>query len=324
MSVYGYKGRLQNDNRAPADDVAASILAGAGGIPIDTYNWGSTGGTRMKPSDILANQKFQYDIAKDDLSRAQELNKRNALIDYYTSGGYRAGTDSLLSGYDTMQATSEAAINKQLADSLSGIGESYGKAQGLTEQGYAQLLDYLSKNQQDPYSQVQVQNVAPVQLEAQGMLQGRGALSPDVLAYQQAVTSAGQSGAEQYQNLLNVLSSLNKQGGESRAAEAQMARNIALTGLGEQRAGMESGLRTSASSALSQLATQMAQKKLEAQAQADAQAQALLETLAGLGVDVSALLNPQPVEEAVQPPSGPNMGLSQDVLDELARRRTGF
>jgi hypothetical protein len=220
-----------------------------------------------------------------------------------------------------MQATSEAAINKQLADSLAGIGESYGKAQGLTEQGYAQLLDYLSKNQQDPYSQVQVQNVAPTQLEAQGLLEARGALSPDVLAYQQAVTSAGQSGAEQYQNLLNVLSSLNKQGGESRAAEAQMAKNIALTGLGEQRAGMESSLKTSASSALSQLAAQMAQKKLEAQAQADAQAQALLETLAGLGVDVNALLNPQ---QPVQPPSGPNMGLSQDVLDELARRRTGF
>jgi hypothetical protein len=225
MSVYGYKGRLQNDNRAPADDVAASILAGAGGIPIDTYNWGSTGtrtGTSMKPSDILANQKFQYDVMQDTQAAQQAQAKRNALIDYYTSGAYRSGTDSLLSGYDTMQGTSEAAINKQLADSLSGIGESYGKAQGLTEQGYAQLLDYLSKNQQDPYSQVRVQNAAPVQLEAQGMLQGRGALTPDVLAYQQAVSSAGQSGAEQYQNLLNVLSSLNKQGGESRAAEAQM------------------------------------------------------------------------------------------------------
>jgi hypothetical protein len=324
MSVYGYKGRLQNENRAPVDDVVSSIL-GDTGLQIPTYNWGSTGtGTSMKPSDILANQKFQYDVMQDTQEAQQAQAKRNALIDYYTSGAYRSGTDSLLSGYDTMQATSEAAINKQLADSLSGIGESYGKAQGLTEQGYAQLLDYLSKNQQDPYSQVRVQNAAPVQLEAQGLLEARGALSPDVLAYQQAVTSAGRSGAEQYQNLLNVLSSLNKQGGESRAAEAQMARNIALTGLGEQRAGMESGLRTSASSALSQLATQMAQKKLEAQAQADAQAQALLETLAGLGVDVNALLNPQPVEEAVQPPSGPNMGLSQDVLDELARRRIGF
>jgi len=317
------RGQIKTeDNRAPVDEVASGILADTG-LEIPTYNWGSTG-KGMKPSDALALQKWQYEVAKDDLSRAQELNKRNALIDYYTSGGYRAGTDSLLSGYDTMQATSEAAINKQLADSLSGIGESYGKAQGLTEQGYAQLLDYLSNNQQDPYSQVQVQNVAPTQLEAQGLLEARGALSPDVLAYQQAVTSAGRSGAEQYQNLLNVLSSLNKQGGESRAAEAQMARNIALTGLGEQRAGMESGLRTSASSALSQLATQMAQKKLEAQAQADAQAQALLETLAGLGVDVTALLNPQPVQQPVQPPSGPNMGLSQDVLDELARRRTGF
>jgi hypothetical protein len=328
MSIFGMRGQIRpGDNRAPVDDVVSSILGDAG-LEIPTYNWGSTGGTRMKPSDILANKKFQYDVAQDaaasQQAAAEKANKQNALINYYNSGAYRSGIDSQLSGYDTMQATSEAAINKQLADSLSGIGESYGKAQGLTEQGYAQLLDYLSKNQQDPYSQVRVQNAAPVQLEAQGLLEARGALSPDVLAYQQAVTSAGQSGAEQYQNLLNVLSSLNKQGGESRAAEAQMARNIALTGLGEQRAGMESGLKTSASSALSQLATQMAQKKLEAQAQADAQAQGLLETLAGLGVDVNALLNPQPVEQPVQPPSGPNMGLSQDVLDELARRRTGF
>jgi hypothetical protein len=121
-------------------------------------------------------------------------------------------------------------------------------------------------------------------------------LSPDVLAYQQAVSSAGQSGADQYQNLLNVLSSLNKSGNVSRASEAQMGRNMALTGLGEQRAGYESGLQSSSNQALTQLATQIAQKKLEAQAQADAQAASLLETLAGLGIDVTGLLNPQKKE----------------------------
>jgi hypothetical protein len=103
-----------------------------------------------------------------------------------------------------------------------------------------------------------------------------------------------------------------------------MGRNVALTGLGEQRAGYESGLRSSANQSLTQLATQIAQKKLEAEAQADAQAQSLLETLAGLGIDVTGLLNPQPVQQSVQAPTGPNMGLSQNVLDELARRRTGF
>jgi len=324
MAIYGYSGRVGNENRPPADLVAAGLLSDTG-LTVPGLNWSALGGGSsggMKPSDILAQQKFLYDVNKDKSAAAQSQAKANALVDYYTSGAYRSGTDSLLSGYDTMQATSEAAINKQLADSLAGIGESYGTAQNLTEQGYGQLLDYLSKNQQDPYSQVRVQNAAPAQLEAQGLLEARGALSPDVLAYQQAVSSAGQSGAEQYQNLLNVLSSLNKQGGESRATEAQMAKNFALTGLGEQRAGYESGLKTSASSALSQLATQMAQKKLEAQAQADAQAQSLLETLAGLGVDVNALLNPPAPPPA--PPSGPNMGLSQEVLDELARRRTGF
>lgn len=325
MSVKGMGGPLNPQDRPPVDQAIAGILAGAGGIPIDTYNWGSTSsGTSMKPSDILAQQKFLYDVNQDRSAAAQSQAKSKALVDYYTSGAYRSGTDSLLSGYDTMQKTSEAAINKQLADSLAGIGESYGTAQGLTEQGYGQLLDYLSKNQQDPYSQVRVQNTAPAQLEAQGLLEARGALSPDVLAYQQAVSSAGQSGAEQYQNLLNVLSSLTKQGGESRATEAQMARNLALTGLGEQRAGYESGLKSSASSALSQLASQIAQKKLEAQAQADAQAQALLETLAGLGVDVNALLNPPAPVEPIISPSGRNTGLSQDVLDELARRRMGF
>ena len=284
-----------NDERQPIDEVVASILADTG-IEIPGYgNWGSTG-TGMKPSDILANKKFLYDVSQDTAASQQaateKANKQNALINYYKSGGYRSGTDALMSGYDTMQGTSEAAIRQQLADSLAGIGESYGKAQGLTEQGYGDLINYLSANQQDPYSQVQVQNAAPAQLEAQGLLEARGALSPDVLAYQQAVTSAGQSGAEQYQNLLNVLSSLNKSGNISRASEAQMGRNVALTGLGEQRAGYESGLKSSANQALSQLASQIAQKKLEAQAQADAQAQSLLETLAGLGIDVTSLINP--------------------------------
>lgn len=328
MAVYSNTGKVGNEKRPPADQVAAGLLADTG-LDVPGLNWaslggGSGGGSSMKPSDILAQQKFLYDVNQDRSAAAQSQAKAKALIDYYTSGAYKSGTNSLLSGYDTMQSTAQEAINKQLADSLAGIGESYGTAQKLTEQGYGQLLDYLSKNQQDPYSQVRVQNAAPAQLEAQGLLEARGALSPDVLAYQQAVSSAGQSGVEQYQNLLNVLSAVNRQGGESRATEAQMARNMALTGLGEQRAGMESGLKTSASSALSQLATQMAQKKLEAQAQADAQAQSLLETLAGLGIDVGALLNPQPVTPVTPPPSGPNMGLSQEVLDELARRRTGF
>lgn len=327
MAVYGMGGPMNNkgrrvvagggpivptiDNRPPIDEVVASIL-GDTGIQIPGYgSWGSTG-TGMKASDRLANRKFEYEIAKDDLARAQELNKRDALINYYKSGAYRSGIDSQLAGYNTMQTTSEEAIRKQLADSLAGIGESYGKAQGLTEQGYGDLINYLAANQQDPYSQVQVQNTAPAQLEAQGLLEARGALSPDVLAYQQAVTSAGQSGAEQYQNLLNVLSSLNKSGNVSRASEAQMGRNIALTGLGEQRAGYESGLKSSAQSTLTQLASQIAQKKLEAQAQADAQAQSLLETLAGLGIDVTGLLNPQEKPAApATPPSGANMGLSR-------------
>jgi len=359
MAVYGMggpmnnKGRrivagggpvVQTDNRPPVDQVVASILEDSG-IDIQGYgNFGSGSGTRMKPSDILANKKFEYDVAQDiaasqqaaadrQQAAAEKANKQNALINYYNSGAYRSGIDSQLSGYDTMQATSEAAIRQQLADSMAGIGESYGKAQGLTEQGYGDLINYLAANQQDPYAQVRVQNSAPVQLEAQGLLQAQGALSPDVLAYQQAVSSAGQSGAEQYQNLLNVLSSLNKSGNVSRASEAQMGRNMALTGLGEQRAGYESGLQSSSNQALTQLATQIAQKKLEAQAQADAQAQSLLETLAGLGIDVTGLLNPQPVQPPAapvapvaptRPPSGANMGLSQDVLDELARRRTGF
>jgi hypothetical protein len=305
MAVFGMSGPMvPRDNRVPVDSAINDLLSG---ITIPGYtNVGGTG-TRMKPSDILANQKFQYDVAQDTAASQQaaadrqqaateKANKQNALINYYNSGAYRSGIDSQLAGYDTMRGTSEAAINQQLADSLAGIGESYGKAQGLTEQGYGDLINYLSANQQDPYSQVRVQNTAPVQLEGAGYLQSQNALSPDVLAYQQAVSSAGQSGAEQYQNLLNVLSSLNKSGNISRASEAQMGRNVALTGLGEQRAGYESGLRSSANQALTQLASQIAQKKLEAQAQADALAQSLLETLAGLGVDVTGLLNPQPVE----------------------------
>ena len=325
MSVYSYNGRVGNDKADP-NQVITSILGNAGNGP-GGLNWSSLGGSGkgMKQSDILAQQKFLYDISKDQSAAQQSTAKANALIDYYTSGGYKSGLNSQLAGYDTMQASSEAAINKQLADSLAGIGESYGTAQQMTEQGYGDLINYLSANQQDPYAGVRVQNSAPVQLEAQGMLESRGALSPDVLAYQQAVSSAGQSGADQYQNLLNVLSSLNKSGNVSRASEAQMGKNMALTGLGQQRAGYESGLKSSAGSALTQLANQMSQKKLEAQAQADAQAQSLLETLAGLGIDVSALLNPQGQgQESPQMPSGPNMGLSQDMLDQLAARRSGY
>ena len=71
MAVFDRKGKT-NDGRAPVDQVAAGIL-GDRGLDVPGLNWSSIGGSGkgMKASDMLAQQKFLYDVGQDRNAAAQ-------------------------------------------------------------------------------------------------------------------------------------------------------------------------------------------------------------------------------------------------------------
>lgn len=286
MVVRNRMGRVTSDGtRESSEETIANLLSG---VVVPGYDWSGLGSTAgPKASDILNRQKFEYEMLKDQIASQQTEAKKRALADLYAGGLYSAPSPQVMNALNAASAVSEEGIRGQLASSLAGLGEGYGAAQELTQRGYQQLQDYLARQQADPFAAVNVES-PEVTNALEAALQSQGAMSPDVQAQLQATNLGLQSGTQQFRNLLGTLSALNQQDRASRLAEAQMASNVALTGLGQNRAQYEAELQSSAMRALNQLAQEMASQRFQQEAAASAARDALRVSLAEAGIDVGS------------------------------------
>lgn len=362
---------------------ALGMLGGGGG--------GGGGTAGPKASDRLARDEFNYKKEQDILDAAyrdrqdtlaqqirdkQDADAKAALdrqlgiqdrslqgmIDQLNSGSYRGNIDSLIAQIEAMGATGKQDI-KNIYDSATanigniystGMGEisqGYNTAQGLMDTGYGALQSYLEQNQNNPYSGLTARTSA-VTNPMEGYLNAYGAMSPDVANQIQAEQFAGQQSAGAFQSLIDVLGANAKSNDLSRLAEAQMARNMATTGLGARRASYESelGKQKAASSfqassaqqqALAALAQQIAESKFQQEQSAGNRYQSILDAIIAAG----GSLNGAPVGSnnpvggdspivnnnlgaGINLGGGTNLGsgngLSQDILAQLAARRSGF
>lgn len=327
MGVFGPKGPMNNQGIGEMTPEQFQSWA-------DSQNWdlpglnlsggtGSSSGTTTKASDILNKLKFQYQVQKDASAAnkaAENLAAQNAaLTSLYTSGQYGDSANKYISALDTMRATSEQGINDQLARSLSSLNEGYAQAQGLTDTGYQNLVKALS-GYQNPYAGMQAPQAVPVSNALQGLLDANNV---NVADYQNTLNSEMQMNQANQQNLLSALAQISQSGQQSRSAEAELANQFAKANLGANKANYQGQLQTNASQALVDLANQIAQKKAEAQAQAEQQKFALAQLLAQAGIDVTKLNPPAMGGDAIANPIG-DIGLSQDILDQLAARRSGY
>lgn len=317
MAVVGRKvsgiTRPANTGGQDAQQIISDMLSG---VDVGGYDFsGLGGGTTSNPNpntgvgSILSGKaallnaatnadKFAYTQGQDaysqQLASAQLEAKKKALLGLYnTNGGY--DLTGILNSIQGIEDTSAQGIEGQLSSSLAGVGEGYNAASDLMNQGYSGLDEYLANNQKNAYSNVTAQG-ATVQNDLQNLLQGQGALSPNVESYLQGVNANLASSQSQFQNLLNTLASIETSGQESRKKEAKMSRTSATTGLGQQRAGAEAQLRAGANQALVQLATQMAQQRLAAEQQSASNKASIAQILAEAGIDI----NPEkvtPVED---------------------------
>ena len=316
--------------RTTAFQNALGMLGGGG--------TGSGKSTAPKASDRLARDEFNYKKEQEAEAKAVRDRALQGMINQISSGSYRGNIDDLLKSISDMETTGIGNIN-DIYDTATGniqniystgmgnIGQGYGTAQGLMDTGYGALQSYLQQNQNNPYAGLSAQMPA-VTNPMEDYLNAYGAMSPDVAGQMQAEQLAGQQSAGAFQSLIDVLGANAKSNDLSRLAEAQMARTMGTTGLGAQRAAYESELakRKAASGfeagnaqqqALASLAQQIAQSKFEQEAAAGGRKQNIIDAIIAAGGSIPGTPPPPP-------PSGQNNGLSQDVLDELARRRTGF
>lgn len=315
MAVVGRKvsgiTRPTNTGGQDAQQIISEMLSGVdvGGYDFSGLGGGSTSNPNTGVGSILSGKaallnagtnadKFAYTQGQDayaqQLAASQLAAKKKALLGLYnTNGGY--DLTGILNSIQGIEDTSAQGIEGQLSSSLAGVGEGYNAASDLMNQGYSGLDEYLANNQKNAYSNVTAQG-ATVQNDLQNLLQGQGAMSPNVESYLQGVNANLASSQSQFQNLLNTLASIETSGQESRKKEAKMSRTSATTGLGQQRAGAEAQLRAGANQALVQLATQMAQQRLAAEQQSASNKASIAQILAEAGIDI----NPEkvtPVED---------------------------
>jgi len=99
----------------------------------------------------------------------------------------------------------------------------------------------------------------------------------------QADQLQAQQGAGNYQNLIDILSSVAQSGASSRGAESAMGQNLFNTTLGQERAGYQTRAEMAQADAMRQIQEQMYQQRLANESSRNAQMQQLAQALAAAG-----------------------------------------
>jgi len=228
-----------------------------------------------KASDTLARDKFNYDKQQDAL-------KLGGMQSYYDSGSTNAGFDALLKMIGDQGAVSEGAVKGAYDKAITNVDQGYNAAQGLGDSGYEALNKYLTANQNDPYAGMQATvGSAPDALTQ--YLSAYGVSDQPVQGQIQADQLQAQQGAGNYQNLINLLSSVAQSGASSRGAESAMGQNLFNTTLGQERAGYKTKAEMAQADAMRQIQEAMYQQRMAQESARNAQMQQLAQALAAAG-----------------------------------------
>lgn len=242
-------------------------LEGMTASQIKSYLSGGGSGGGASATNKLEREKWNYEKKKAQEALAAMMNR-------YTSGGYRENADKLLDLLGEQEKSGRADISGVYQKALENIGGGYDEALRLAQAGYGGLEDYITANQVDPYAGYQTQ-LGTVSNPLEAVLGAYGVGSPDVQAQVAAEQFAGQQGAQSFQTLMDILSRAQQQSNLSRLAEAKMARTTGEAGLAAQRAGYQSQAETAQASALSNLLNQIANSRFGVEQGAGQSADAL-------------------------------------------------
>ena len=233
-------------------------------------------------SDKLARDKFNYDKQQDAASAAQAAKALAAQQGYYDSGAANQGFDALLKMIGDQGTVSENAVKGAYGNAITNLNQGYNAAQGLGNQGYDALNAYLGANQNNPYAGMQATvGSAPDALTQ--YLSAYGVSDQPVQGQIQADQLQAQQGAGNYQNLIDILSSVAQSGASSRGAESAMGQNLFNTTLGQERAGYQTRAEMAQADAMRQIQEQMYQQRLANESSRNAQMQSLAQAIAAAG-----------------------------------------
>jgi hypothetical protein len=303
-------GAGQNDLLSKAwwkIDPKDTALGGVNGPKAPVFDFRSTGtGTGKSASDLLALARFNYE-------KQQDAQKLGGMQSYYDSGSANKGFDVLLKMIGDQGTVSENAVKSAYDKAIANVDQGYEAAQGLGDSGYSALNTYLAANQNNPYAGMQATvGSAPDALTQ--YLSAYGVSDQPVQGQIQADQLQAQQGAGNYQNLINLLSSVAQSGASSRGAESAMGQNLFNTTLGQERAGYKTKAEMAQADAMRQIQEIMYQQRLANESSRNAQMQSLAQALAAAGGDATGggetttVTTQPPVEVETQTPFVPLPG----------------
>ena len=249
---------------------------------------------RRLAAEALARTTAQDDedrrIAAEDRTRTltDAANLRTNTGNYYRGGTWKDSFGGQRTAANTAAGTATGSVDTNLAGQLGNIAGAYGDATGTTTNAYNDLINYLTNNPNNPYAGQSV-SAGQVGNDMSQLMQAYGLDTGPTQQYVGATNAANDSTAQQFNNLLQVLSRMSTSSDASRMTEARSGSTNALSNL----AGMNASNVSSANNAATAAKNKIAQDLLAQisgidtnQAEEDARLQQLLITL---GVDPTAV-----------------------------------
>jgi hypothetical protein len=267
---------------------------------------GKKGGNAASASRANTTSKIAYEREKARLGALQKSLEGKALkdflegtIQYEEEDGttrdvpiYQTPYEDLRLSLQNLRTEEEGSLKDQYDIARENLKTLYGQAKTTTETGYKTLNDWLAANAPRAYADATRATAVPMANALAAYQAAQGVSSAPVDAQIAAMNVAGQGGAANYNNLLDVLRRAETTSQASRLAEAQMAANLAQGRLtAGQTAGL-GGLTQQQAAALATLAQRYGQRGMDIETSAANRYNTLVDRLIGLaGYDaVSSLL----------------------------------
>jgi len=269
------------------------------------------------PKYTLSSEQDKADTAAKKLGTKEQYDYYNNLLTDNTA--FRKDTDAFLNLLDAYQAKATGAegVGGQydaLSAALSGAATT-GKT--LTKTAYDSLKTYLDQNQPRAFADAQRATVTPqTNLIAQYARQ-RGIATPGVEQAVQEANVLAEGGAQNYNNLLGILTTLGNRAQTSRGAEGEMARTLANERITARESTGLAQLGLQKTQALSAIINQYNTAKLGAENNLLGRRQAIEDAIAKL--KATGLLPVKPTgPSGPSAPTGPTVASVAEVLAQIA------
>jgi hypothetical protein len=279
-----------------------------------------TGGTSAANANANTNKKtLAWQIWKDEQdrkiaaealakARGDEANIKTNTSNYYTGGSWRDAFGGQRDAANMAAGTATGSIDTNLASQLGDISGAYGDATGTTTNAYNDLINYLTQNPNNPYAGKSV-SAGQVGNDMSQLMQAYGLDTNPTQQYLGATNAANSSTAQQFNNLLQVLSNMSTASDASRMTEARAGSSNALAQLAAMNASNVTGARGAATAAKNKIAQDLLAQLSGIdtnQAQEDERLKQLLITL-GVNPSPAPAPPPPPVNDSGLPEMTPDM-----------------